>query len=324
MTGPRIVVTRSRAESSLALLRRVGELSVPDHNRPFTRDELLAAVRGASALVTVLNDHVDDELLDAAGPGLRIVANTAAGYDNLDLAELDRRGVIASNTPGILGEATAELTLTLMLTLTRRLLEGDRLIRSKEDWEWDLGFMLGPGLRDATVGIVGFGEIGRAVAVLLPAFGANVIFTSRRTVENPPPGSRQVTLPQLLEVADIVSLHCPLTEQTHHLIDSAALGRMKPTAWLVNTARGPIIDEGALVEALRTGSIAGAALDVYEFEPRVLPALTSFENVVLTPHLGSATPATRRRMADAAAANVVAALTGREVPNAVGQHRRVV
>jgi glyoxylate reductase len=240
------------------------------------------------------NDPVDDELLDAAGPSLRIVANHAVGYDNVDLAAATRRGVIVTNTPGVLTRATAELTIALVLDLLRRITEGDRFLRARTPWIWSPTFMLGHGLGGRTLGVVGLGRIGREVAKLAEAFDARVVYSNRRTVEDAP--YERLDLERLLETADVVSLHCPLTDETRHLIGAAALGLMKRTAVLVNTTRGPVVDEAALVAALREGEIAGAALDVYEREPEVHPGLLELENVVLAPHLGSATAEAREAM----------------------------
>jgi lactate dehydrogenase-like 2-hydroxyacid dehydrogenase len=257
----------------------------------------------------MLHDRVDAAFLDAAGDRLRVVANVAVGYDNVDVDACGARGVRATNTPGVLVDATADLAIGLLLAATRRLGQGERLIRSGTAWAWSIDFMLGRGLRGKTLGIVGYGDIGRAVAERARAFGLEVVFTRR--------SGGGVSLGELLERADFVSLHVPLTEATRHLIDAAALARMKPGAYLVNTARGPVVDEAALAAALRDGVIAGAALDVFEHEPEVHPDLLELENVVLVPHLGSATVETRTAMAELAAANVVAVLDGREPPTPI-------
>jgi glyoxylate reductase len=291
-------------------LERSFELDLHDSEWPLEREELLRRVAGRDGLMLMLTDRVDDELLDAAGPQLRIVANYAVGVNNIDLDACRRRGVVVSNTPDVLTEATAELTIALMLALLRRVAEGDRLIRRGERWVWGPNLMLGRGLGGLTLGLVGHGRIGQAVERLAVGHGMRVAWSSR---------DRGQPLDTLLADSDVVSLHLPLTEETHHLIDSAALALMKPTAVLVNTSRGPIVDEGALVEALADGRIAGAALDVFEHEPEVHPGLLELENVVLVPHLGSATQETREAMGmlcvDALRAVV---LEGRVPPNAVG------
>ena len=270
-----------------AELERSFELEVHDSVWPPARDELLARVAGKDGLMLMLTDQVDDELLDAAGPQLRIVADYAVGIDNLDVEACRRRGVVVSNTPDVLTETTAELTLAIVLALLRRVAEGDRLIRRGEQWIWAPNLMLGRGLASLTLGLVGYGRIGRAVARLADAHGMDVIHSTR---------SSGIPLEELLVTADVVSLHLPLSDESRHLIDAAALAQMKPSAVLVNVSRGPIVDEEALVRALREGRIAGAALDVFEREPEVHPGLLELENVVLVPHLGSATLETREAM----------------------------
>ena len=311
---PRIVVTRGLPESALAALRDSGaDVWVSPEDRALEPDELHDAVRGADAVVTMLHDTVDAAFLDAAGDGLRVVANVAVGYDNVDVEAARTRGVIVTNTPGVLTDATADLAIALLLAITRRVGEGERLIRSGEPWAWSIDFMLGRGLRGKTLGIVGFGEIGRAVAARARAFGLEVIYSKRSRGDEP----GQVELDELLARADIVSLHCPLTPETRHLIDADALAAMRDDAYLINTARGPVVDEAALAAALRDGVIAGAGLDVFEREPEVDPGLPGLENVVLIPHLGSATVETRTAMAELAAANVVAVLAGGDPPTPV-------
>lgn len=270
-----------------AELERSFELEVHDSVWPPARNELLARVAGKDGLMLMLTDRVDDELLDAAGPQLRIVADYAVGIDNVDVEACRRRGVVVSNTPDVLTETTAELTIAIVLALLRRVAEGDRLIRRGEQWIWAPNLMLGRGLASLTLGLVGYGRIGRAVARLAVAHGMNVVHSSR---------SSGIPLEELLVTADVVSLHLPLSDESRHLIDAVALAQMKASAVLVNVSRGPIVDEEALVTALREGRIAGAALDVFEREPEVHPGLLELENVVLVPHLGSATLETREAM----------------------------
>jgi glyoxylate reductase len=305
---PRIAVARRLPEPALELLRAAGEVWVSPHDRPLERAELERAVAGADAVLTLLHDRVDGELLDAAGAQLRIVANVAVGYDNVDLAAARQRGVAITNTPGVLTDATADLAFALILAVTRRLGEGERFVRSGRAWSWDMFFLLGSGLAGKTLGVVGLGAIGRATARRAEAFGMEIVYSGPRPV--PGQTARHVELEELLETADVVTLHCPLTPATRHLLSAERLARMKPTAYLINTARGPIVDELALVEALRGGAIAGAGLDVFENEPQVQPGLLELENVVLLPHLGSATVETRTAMAVLAARNVVAVLGG--------------
>jgi glyoxylate reductase len=270
--------------------------------------ELVAEPAGADGVLSMLTTHVDGAFLDRAGPQLRVVANYAVGVNNVDVEEAARREVVVANTPDVLTHATAELAVGLMLALLRRIAEGDRFVRRREEWRFSLEFMLGRSLDGQRLLIVGPGRIGRETARLAEAFGARPSFAGRGA-----------DLHRLLRDADVVSLHLPLTNDTRHLIDAEALAAMRPTAVLVNTARGPIVDERALVEALESGSIAGAALDVYEREPAVEEGLLGLENVVLSPHLGSATRDTRVAMGmlcvDALRAVL---LEGRSPANAVG------
>jgi glyoxylate reductase len=260
----------------------------------------------ADGILAVLSTRIDEAYLAAAGPQLAIVANYGAGVDNIDFEAVGRRDLIVTNTPDALTETTAELAIALTLALLRRVAEGDRLIRARRQWGFSLEFMLGEGLRGKRFGIVGPGRIGRATARLAEAFGAEPVFAGRGELH------------EVLPIADVVSLHCPLTPETRHLIDAGAFAAMQPTAILVNTARGPIVDEHALVEALRSGRLAGAALDVFEHEPAVTEELLSLENVVLTPHLGSATRATREAMGLSAVDSLRAVLLeGRRPGNVV-------
>jgi len=311
---PRVVVTRELPEPALDALRETGaDVWVSPEDRALATEELHAAVRGADGVVTMLHDRVDEPFLAAAGEQLRVVANVAVGYDNVDVDAARRHGVTVTNTPGVLTDATADLAIALLLAVTRRIGEGERLIRSQQPWAWAIDFMLGRGLRGKTLGIVGYGDIGQATAQRARAFGMEIVYTKRSRGDHP----GQVELDELLERSHAVSLHCPLTAETRHLIDAEALARMRDDAYLVNTARGPVVDEAALAAALRDGAIAGAALDVFEREPEVHPGLIGLDNAVLVPHLGSATIETRTAMAELAAANVVAVLAGKDPPTPV-------
>lgn len=310
---PAFAVTNRLPETALEALREAGELRIDERTAAIPRPDLLDLVAGADAILTLLHDRVDEELLEAAGPQLRCVANVAVGYDNVDVEAAAHRGVVVTNTPGVLDDATADLTLALILAATRRVVEGDRLIRAGRPWTWGMSFMLGSGLRGKLLGIVGLGGIGRRVAGRARAFGMEIAYHSR----HPAPAeveaefeAERLSLEQLLARADVVSLHCPLTPETRHLIGAPELAAMKPGAVLVNAARGPIVDERALAEALAAGEIAAAGLDVYEREPQVEPALLGLENVVLAPHLGSATVETRTAMAELAARNAISVLRG--------------
>ena len=264
---------------------------------------LADAPEGVEGILSVLPTKVDAALLERAGGQLRIVANYGVGVDNVDLDAARERGVLVTNTPDVLTYTTAELAIALTLSLLRRVTEGDRFVRRREPWSFSLEFMLGESLRGKTFGVIGPGRIGRATAALAEALGAKAIFAGRSD-----------PVDDLLEAADVVSLHCPLAPDTRHLIDADALAKIRSTAVLVNTARGPIVDERALVAALRDGTIAGAALDVHEHEPAVAGELLQFENVVLTPHLGSATRDTREAMGLLAVTSLRAVLVNAEVP----------
>ena len=270
--------------------------------------ELLAEPEGAEGVLSLITTRVDAAFLDRVGPQLEVVANYGVGVNNVDLAEAARRGVVVANTPDVLTRTTAELALTLMLALLRRVVEGDRFLRSGGEWSFSLEFMLGEGLDGKTVAIVGPGRIGRETARLAEAFGARPSFVGR---DDP--------LHAALAEADVVSLHCPLTDATHHLLDAEALAAMRSSAVLVNTARGPIVDERALVDALSRGTIAGAALDVFEFEPEVSDELLRMDQVVLTPHIGSGTRATREAMGMLAVEALRSVLLRRERPPQCGR-----
>jgi glyoxylate reductase len=268
-------------------------------------EELKSRLRDKQGLISVITDAVTADVMDAA-PDLKVIANLAVGYNNIDLPAARARGIVVTNTPDVLTEATADMTWALMMDITRRVSEGDRLIR-RDGWKgWTFEFMLGMELRGKQLGIVGYGRIGQAVAARAPAFGLRVVYANPRPV----PGGEAMPIDRLLATSDIVSLHCPLTPETRHLIDQAALARMKRSAYLINTSRGPVVDEAALAWALKERMISGAALDVYEDEPKVHPELVKLENVVLVPHLGSATTDTRTAMADLAARNAIAVLGG--------------
>jgi glyoxylate reductase len=313
MPRPAVLVTRRIPSSVIARLEERCTVDVWDGRDAIPGDALKARLAGKQALVCLLTDRVDGPVLDA-GPGLRIVANIAVGFDNIDLAAARARGVVVTNTPDVLTEATADFTWGLILAVTRRIPEGERLLRRGEWTGWALDFMLGSDLRGKQLGIVGLGRIGRAVAARAGAFGMRAAFTTL-DADAPEAGSAdrswaRMNLDALLSSSDVVSFHVPLTPATRHLIDRRAILRMKRRAYLVNTSRGPVIDEAALAWALREGLLAGAALDVYEQEPHVHPDLLGLENVVLAPHLGSATVETRTAMADLAARNVLAVLSG--------------
>ena len=310
----RIVVTGRIPLPALELLRSSGStVSAWNEDGPMSRAALLDAVAGADALVTLLTERVDDELLAAAGPQLRVVANVAVGYNNIDVPACRTHDVVATNTPGVLTDATADIAMALILMTTRRLGEGERIIRARTNWQWGMSFLLGSSIQERTLGIIGMGAIGQALARRAGAFGMRIAYANRRPVDPAVAAELDatfLTLDELLASSDIVSVNCPYSPETHHLIDAARLAQMKPTATLINTARGPIVDEAALVAALEAGTIAGAGLDVFEHEPTVHVGLLDREDVVLVPHLGSATVETRTAMAMLAARNVLSVLEG--------------
>jgi glyoxylate reductase len=270
-------------------------------------------------MICLVTDQVDAQLLEA-GTTLKVVANVAAGYDNIDIRAATQRGIVVTNTPGAVTEATADLTWGLLLSIARRISEGDRYIRAGKWHEWKFMFMLGGDVYGRTLGIIGMGRIGQAVARRAQGFGMRVLYHNRRRLEVPLEqalGATWVELPTLLQQADFVSVHVPLTAETTHRISETEFRMMQPTAYLINTARGAVVDEAGLVRALAEGWIAGAALDVFEREPELQQELLALENVVLVPHIGSASMATRTRMAVMAAENLLAALRGDRPPNVV-------
>jgi glyoxylate reductase len=305
---PSILVTRKLPSSVISKLETAGDVDVYSGEGVMPPDELRARVVGKSALVSMLTEQIDRAIIDA-GSALKVVANVAVGYNNIDVAYARSRGVVVTNTPDVLTDSVADFTWALILAITRRLGEGERIVR-RGDWKgWAFDFLLGTELRGKQLGLVGGGRIGRAVASRAPAFGVRVAYTARR--EGGLAGAEAMSFDRLLNSSDVVSLHVPLTPDTRHLIDRKALARMKRSAYLVNTSRGPVIDEAALAWALQQRLIAGAALDVYEQEPAVHPDLLGLENVLLAPHLGSGTIETRTAMADLAAENAIAVLGGR-------------
>ena len=314
---PVVLLTRRVPSSVLARLKAACEVDLHDGPSAISREDLLDRVRGKDALLCLLTDRVDREVIDA-GDRLRVIANIAVGFDNVDVGWARGRGIPVTNTPDVLTEATAEFAWALILAVTRRVAEGERVVRAGKWKGWALDYMLGMELRGKQLGIVGLGRIGAAVASRAPAFGMSVAACSleggpavQASSPLPAPAVQAVSLDELLRTSDVVSLHVPLTLATRRLIDRKALARMKRSAYLVNTSRGPVVDEEALAWALGERLIAGAALDVYEREPAIHESLLSLENVVLAPHLGSATTETRTAMADLAVSNVLAVLDGR-------------
>jgi len=314
---PSVLVTRRLPQEALDRIVARCDMTLYDGEGVMARHQLLAEVAGKAGAITLLTDRVDEEFLDAAGPQLKIVANYAVGFDNIDVEACTRHGVLASNTPEVLTETTADTAFALMMAAARRIAEGDRFVRSGAPWVWGPLMMLGQDVHHATLGIVGFGRIGQALARRARGFSMRVLY---HDMYRPPAeverelGADYRDLEDLLHESDFVSLHTSLTPQTRHLINARRLALMKPTAMLVNTSRGPVIDEQALAEALRQGQIFAAGLDVFEREPDVHPGLLACDNAVLIPHLGSATVKTRLAMAGLAVDNLLAALEDRHPP----------
>jgi glyoxylate reductase len=295
----RVVVTGKIPEGGLARLKAEHDVVAWEIETAISRAELLTMVAGADAIVSLLTEKIDAELLDAAGPQLKSVSNVAVGYNNIDVPACEQRGVLVTNTPGVLSE---------------------RVIRSQEPWQWGMFYMLGMGLQGRQLGIVGMGQIGIATARRAKAFGMSIAYTRRTPLEDhviEELDAKFMTMDELIESSDVISLHCPYSPATHHLMSENQFARMKKTAFLINTSRGPIVNEQALVDALKAGEIAGAGLDVFENEPAVNPGLLELDNAVLIPHLGSATVETRAAMADIAATNALAILAGSQAPNLV-------
>src|SRR5215469_15874410 len=314
---PPVLVTRRLPAAALERIDARCEMTMYDGDGAMPRADLLAQVAGKAGAITLLTDRVDDEFLDAAGPVLAIVANYAVGFDNIDVQACTRHEVLASNTPEVLTETTADTAFALMMAASRRIAEGDRFLRSREPWIWGPLMMLGQDVHHKTLGIVGFGRIGQALARRARGFSMRIVYydTYRPSAEVEWEfGAEYAELDDLLAESDFVSLHTNLTPQTRHLINSGRLAIMKPTAVLVNTSRGPVIDEEALAKALADGQIFAAGIDVFEREPIVHPALLACENAVVIPHLGSATVETRLAMANLAADNLFAALDGQRPP----------
>jgi glyoxylate reductase len=304
MSKPKVLLTRKIPSSVFATLEAACDVDYNDGD-PLSPDELKSRLNDKEGIVSVFTDVMTPEVMDAASR-LKVIANIAVGFNNIDVDAARARGIVVTNTPDVLTESTADLTWALIMDITRRVSEGDRLVR-RGGWKgWSLDFMLGMELRGRQLGIIGYGRIGRAVAARAVTFGLRVVYSDVQA----PAGSDAIPIDRLLATSDIVSIHCPLTPETRHLINQATLARMKRSAYLINTSRGPVVNEAALAWALKNRIIAGAALDVYEEEPKVYPDLLTLENVVLAPHLGSATTDTRTAMADLAVRNVIAVLSG--------------
>jgi len=320
MSRPKVFITHPLFEAPRRLLAQHFETDYWMQSERPPREEVLRRVAGKDALICLLTEKVNDELFDAAGPQLRMVANVAVGFDNIDVPACTRRKIVASNTPGVLDETTADFAWTLLMAVARRLHEGEKLARSGEWKGWSLDQLCGGDVWGKTLGILGFGRIGRAVARRARGFNMRVIYNDalRAAPEvEKELGAEFLERDRVLAEADFVSLHVPLLPDTRHLITGSSLAKMKPTAYLVNTSRGPVVDEAALVAALDARQLAGAALDVYEKEPQIHSGLLQRDDVVLAPHLASASVETRTKMAMMAANNAIARFAGQRPPNAL-------
>jgi lactate dehydrogenase-like 2-hydroxyacid dehydrogenase len=325
---PRVLVTRRIPEAGLTVVRAAAEVDLWDGELPPPRKVLLKRVRGVEGLLSLLTDRVDPELLDAAGPGLKVVSNYAVGYDNIDVEACRERGVAVGNTPGVLTETTADLAFALLMAVARRLPESHDFVRQDRWQTWGPLLLLGVDIHGATLGIVGFGRIGREMARRAQGFGMRTLYFSR--TQAPPEvevelGATFTPLDDLLAESDFVSLHTALTEETFHLIDASALARMKAGAVLINSSRGPVVDQAALADALRSGHLFGAGLDVTDPEPmRADDPLLTLPNCLVVPHIASASVRTRDRMAEKAAANLLAGLRGEALPDPVQERQASV
>jgi len=318
---PRVFVARILPAEGLDAARAACDVDLWEDDLPPPRDELLRRVAGVDGVLTLLTDRVDDEFLDAAGAQLKVVSNYAVGFDNIDVAACARRGVPVGNTPGVLTDTTADLAWALLMAAARRLPEGDRYVRAGQWKTWGPLLLLGPDVHGATIGIVGFGRIGQAVARRAQGFGMEILYHDLQELPDEatsPLGATYVPLEELLARSDYVSLHVNLSPQTRHLINAATLSQMKRTAVLINTSRGPVVDQHALADALRAGTIAAAALDVTDPEPiQMDDPLVGLDNCLIVPHIASASRATRGKMAAMAAANLVAGVRGESLPTEV-------
>ncbi|MBW1800890.1 MAG: D-glycerate dehydrogenase [Deltaproteobacteria bacterium] len=318
-TQKKVLVTAKLPEDVIESIKVVHDVEAYQEIRPMERAVLLQRVVDKDGLLCTITDRIDEELLCRA-PGLKVIANYGVGYNNIDVEAATKRGIPVSNTPDVLTDATADIAMALILASARRLVEGDKRVREGQFTFWAPMHFLGSEVTGKTLGIVGLGRIGRAVARRAKGFDMRILYHNRNrieTIDENALGITFVTLDTLLSESDFISLHVPLTEQTHHLIGPEELVRMKSNAYLINTSRGPVVDEKALVEAIERKQIAGAGLDVYENEPRLTPGLAGLDNVVLLPHVGSATLETRTAMARLAAENLLAGLKGDVPPNCV-------
>ena len=319
MAKPKIFITRRILPEGFNLLQEHCEIDLWPEELPPSRQIILERVRGVDGLLCLLTDRIDGEVMEAAGPGLKVISNHAVGFDNIDLPAATQRRLPVGNTPGILTDSTADFAFALIMAAARRLVEGDRAVRDGRWKTWSPDFMLGPDISGATLGIVGYGRIGPAVARRARGFAMRILYHAPSASAPFHPGEPQpVDLDTLLAESDFVSIHTPLSEATRRLVDAVFFAHMKPTAILINTARGPIVDQEALYQALQTRRITAAAIDVTDPEPLPLDSpLLTLDNLLITPHIASASTATRAKMSLMAAQNLVAGVRGERLPNCV-------
>jgi glyoxylate reductase len=319
MVKPKVFVTRVIPDKGLNMLRDFCEVDLWNGDLPPTRAELVQHIRGVDGLLCLLTDKIDNEVMEEAGPQLQVISNHAVGFDNIDIDAATARGIPVGNTPDVLTDATADFAFALMMAAGRRIVEAERYVRAGKWKTWEPRLLLGVEFKGATLGLIGFGRIGKAVARRALGFDMRVVYDDPSEQQGYPElNAQRVELETLLEESDFISLHTPLTPDTHHLIDSQALSKMKPSAVLINTARGPVVDSGALYEALKDRRIFAAALDVTEPEP--LPQdspLLALDNIIIAPHIGSAGKAARENMSRLTARNLISGLKGERLPHCV-------
>lgn len=313
MKKPRIFVTRQIPQEGLEILKDYCQVEVSEYDGVIPRSLLLKRVKDADGLLVLLTDKIDKEVISAAGKRLRVISNYAVGYNNIDIGEATKKGIMVTNTPGVLTETTADLAWALLMSIARRIVEGDKFVRAGKFRGWEPMLLLGTDIYEATLGLIGFGRIGQAMARRAKGFNLKVLYYDKNPVSpiiEKELGVSRAGFDEILRKSDFISIHVPLNEETFHLIGQKELSIMKKESYLINTARGPIVDEKALVKALKDGVIRGAALDVFENEPEIEQELMSLDNIVMVPHIGSASYQTRTKMAIIAAKNILSALKG--------------
>lgn len=320
-TNPKVIVTRRLPPATEARMRELFDISFSPNDEPMSRGALLNAMRDCDVLVPTVTDHIDGDLIEEAGDRLQLIANFGNGVDHIDLKAARARNILVTNTPGVLTEDTADMTMALILSVPRRLAEGEKLVRSGRWAGWSPSGMLGHRIGGKTFGIIGMGRIGQAVARRARAFGLSIFYHNRRrlplSIEQELQATYVPELDAMLQTSDIISIHCPHNAETHEMLDARRISSMKPTAYIINTSRGEIVDEDALISALENGQIAGAGLDVYSHEPEVSPRLMALNNVVLLPHMGSATFEGRAASGDKVIANIRVWADGHRPPDQV-------